>query len=116
MAYVGLVPSEHSSGSSRRRGHLTKTGNRLLRHVLGEAAHHARLQPTVSEALRQRQQGVPSEVVEISWRCQQRLHHKYRHLGGRIGRQRAISAIARELAGFVWAIGQAVQLAAVVAA
>jgi len=70
----------------------------------------------VSEALRQRQQGVPSEVVEISWRCQQRLHHKYRHLGGRIGRQRAISAIARELAGFVWAIGQAVQLAAVVAA
>jgi transposase len=109
MAYVGLVPSEHSSGGSRRRGHITKTGNRLLRHVLGEAAHHARLQPAVSEALRDRQQGVAKEVVEISWRCQQRLHHKYRHLGGRIGRQRAISAVARELAGFVWAIGQAVQ-------
>jgi hypothetical protein len=70
----------------------------------------------VSEALRQRQQGVPREVVEISWRCQQRLHHKYRHLGGRIGRQRAISTVARELAGFVWAIGQAVQPIAAVAA
>jgi Transposase IS116/IS110/IS902 family len=60
MAYVGLVPSEHSSGGSRRRGHLTKTGNRLLRHVLGETAHHARLQPAVSEGLRQRQCGVPN--------------------------------------------------------
>jgi transposase len=99
MAYVGLV----SSGGSCRRGHITKTGNRLLRHVLGESAHHARLQPAVSEALRQRQNGVPTEVLEISWRCQQRLHHKYRHLGDRIGRQRAISAVARELAGFVWA-------------
>ncbi|MFI5287015.1 MAG: IS110 family transposase [Candidatus Dormibacteria bacterium] len=116
MAYVGLVPSEHSSGGSRRRGHLTKTGNRLLRHVLGEAAHHARLQPAVGEALRQRQHGVPAEVIQISWRCQQRLHHKYRHLGGRIGRQRAISAVARELAGFVWAIGQAVPRAEVRAA
>jgi transposase len=108
MAYVGLVPSEHSSGGSRRRGHITKTGNRLLRHVLGEAAHHARLQPAVGEALRQRQDGVSKEVLEISWRCQQRLHHKHRHLGGRIGRQRTLSAVARELAGFVWAVGQAV--------
>jgi transposase len=116
MAYVGLVPSEHSSGGSRRRGHLTKTGNRLLRHVLGEAAHHARLQPAVSEALRQRQQGVSKEVLEISWRCQRRLHHKYRHLGGRIGRQRTLSAVARELAGFVWAIGQAVPAVQVPAA
>ena len=116
MAYVGLVPSEHSSGGSRRRGHITKTGNRLLRHVLGEAAHHARLQPAVGEALRQRQHGVPTEVIQISWRCQQRLHHKYRHLGGRIGRQRTLSAVARELAGFVWAIGQAVPRVEVLAA
>lgn len=112
MAYVGLVPSEHSSGASRRRGHITKTGNRLLRHVLGEAAHHARLQPNVSDALRRRQEGLPPEVVRISWRCQQRLHHKYRHLGGRIGRNRAITAVARELAGFVWAVGQATEAAA----
>jgi transposase len=116
MAYVGLVPSEHSSGGSRRRGHITKTGNRLLRHVLGESAHHARLQPAISEALRQRQQGVSPDVLEISWRCQKRLHHKYRHLGGRIGRQRTITAVARELAGFVWAIGQAVPQVEVAAA
>jgi transposase len=82
MAYVGLVPSEHSSGGSRRRGHITKTGNRLLRHVLGEAAHHARLQPALSKELRHRQQRVAPGAVEISWRCQQRLHHKYRRLGG----------------------------------
>ncbi|MGH7685522.1 MAG: IS110 family transposase [Candidatus Dormibacteria bacterium] len=110
MAYVGLVPSEHSSGGSVRRGRLTKTGNRLLRHVLGEAAHHARLQPAMNDGLRQRQQGVSEEVVAISWRCQQRLHHKYRHLGGRIGRNRALSAVARELAGFIWAIGQVTEV------
>lgn len=107
MSYVGLVPSEHSSGASRRRGHITKTGNGLLRHVLGEAAHHARLQPAIGAALRRRQEGLSPEVIQISWRCQQRLHHKYRHLGGRLGRQRAITAVARELAGFVWAVGQA---------
>jgi hypothetical protein len=67
----------------------------LLRHVLGEAAHHARLQPAVGEALQQRQHGVPAEAIQISRRFQQRLHHKYRHLGGRIGRQRAISPVAR---------------------
>jgi len=76
MTYVGLVSSEHSTGGSRRRGHITKTGNRLLRHVLGEAEHHARLQPAISEALRQRQHGVAPEVLEISWRCQLRLHHR----------------------------------------
>lgn len=112
MAYAGLVPSEHSSGGSRRRGHITKTGNRLLRYVLVESAHHARLQPSVSPALRLRQAGLSAEVVDISWRCQLRLHHKYRHLGGRLGRQKAITAVARELAGFVWAIGQAVEASA----
>lgn len=109
MAYAGLVPSEHSSGATRRRGHITKTGNRLVRHVLVEAAHHARLQPNVSPGLRQRQAGLPAAVVDISWRCQLRLHHKYRHLGGRLGRQRAVTAVARELAGFVWSIGQVVE-------
>ena len=109
MAYAGLVPSEHSSGASRRRGHITKTGNRLVRHVLVEAAHHARLQPSVSPALQQRQAGLAPEVVSISWRCQLRLHHKYRHLGGRLGRQKSVTAVARELAGFVWSIGQVVE-------
>ena len=109
MAYAGLVPGEHSSGATRRRGHITKTGNRLVRHVLVEAAHHARLQPNVAPGLRQRQAGLAAEVVDISWRCQLRLHHKYRHLGGRLGRQKAVTAVARELAGFVWSIGQVVE-------
>lgn len=112
MAYVGLVPSEYSSGASRRRRHITKTGNRLLRHVLGESAHHARLHPAVSDALRRRQLDQPAEVINLSWRCQQRLHHKYLRLGGRVGRNRALTAVARELAGFVWAIGQIPEVAA----
>lgn len=106
MAYVGVVPSEYSSGATRRRGHITKAGNRLLRHVLGEAAHHARLHPTVSVALRKRQAGLDHSIVALSWRCQTRLHHKYRHLGARLGRPRTLTAVARELAGFVWAMGQ----------
>jgi transposase len=60
MAYAGLVPSEHSSGASRHRGPITKTGNGPLRHVLGEAAHHARHAPAVQGALKQRQEGVPA--------------------------------------------------------
>jgi transposase len=112
MAFIGLVPSEYASGDRRMRGRITKTGNRLMRHVLGEAAHHARHQPRVSDVLRNRQLGVSPAVVEISWRCQQRLHHKYRHLGGRIGRNRAVIAVARELAGFIWAAGQVMERAA----
>lgn len=108
MAYAGLVPSEYSSGGTRHRGRITKTGNRLLRHVVVEAAHHARLQPAVSPTLRQRQEGLSGDVVSISWRCQQRPHHKYRHLSGRLGRPKAIAAVARELAGFVWSVGKAV--------
>ena len=65
MAYVGLVPSEHSSGASRHRGHITKTGNRLIRHVLGQAAHNARYRPNVSTSLRARQRGVSPAVVEL---------------------------------------------------
>lgn len=106
MAYTGLVPSEASSGPTHHRGRITKTGNSLLRHVLGEAAHHARHAPAVSAALRQRQATVPAQVVELSWRAQVRLHQRYRHLSGRIGTQKTIIAVARELAGFVWALGQ----------
>lgn len=106
MAYTGLVPSEASSGPSHRRGRITKTGNSLLRHVLGEAAHHARHAPAVSAGLRQRQTTVPAQVVELSWRAQVRLHQRYRHLSGRIGTQKTIIAVARELAGFVWALGR----------
>ena len=111
MAYVGLVPSEHSSGDARHRGHITKTGNRLMRHVLGQAAHNARFRPAVSTPLRARQRGVAPAVIELDRRAQARLHHRYRHLSGRIGTNKAIIAVARELAGFVWAAGQLVPAA-----
>jgi transposase len=111
MAYTGLVPSEHSSGEARHRGHITKTGNRLMRHVLGQAAHNARFRPGVSTSLRARQRAVPPAVVELDRRAQARLHQRYRHLGGRIGTNKAIIAVARELAGFVWATGQLVPAA-----
>ena len=107
MAYVGLVPSEWSSGS-RHRGRITKTGNRLIRHVLGQAAHNVRYRPNVSYGLRARQRNVPPAIVELDRRAQARLHHRYRSLVGRIGVNKAVIAVARELAGFVWAAGQLV--------
>lgn len=106
MAYTGLVPSEHSSGEAIQRGAITKTGNALLRHVLGEAAHHARHRPRVEGKLRERQAGVPPALIDLAWNAQQRLHLRYRHLSARLGRPRALTAVARELAGFVWALGQ----------
>jgi transposase len=105
MAYAGVVPSESSSGSKHHRGAITKTGNSLLRHALGEAAHHARHVPRVAGTLKVRQADLPPEIVELAWRAQVRLHMRYRQLGSRIGRQRALTAVARELAGFIWAAG-----------
>lgn len=110
MAYVGLVPSEHSSGPSHVRGHITRTGNRFLRHVLGEAAHHARRVPAMK-----RSQPAAPEIATLAWRAQQRLHFRYRTLAGRRGRQVALTAVARELAGFIWAAGRLVPEAAPVA-
>ncbi len=105
MAYVGLVPSESSSGGKQQRGPITKTGNSLLRHVLGEAAHHARHAPRVAGTLKQRQANLPREIVDLAWHAQLRLHARYRHLSLRIGSRKALTAIARELAGFIWAAG-----------
>lgn len=106
MAYAGTVPSESSSGAKQHRGPITKTGNSLLRHVFGEAAHHARHAPRVAGTLKQRQADLPPEIVELAWRAQLRLHTRYRHLSSRIGPHKALTAIARELAGFIWAAGQ----------
>jgi transposase len=106
MAYTGVVPSESSSGSQQHRGPITKTGNGLLRHVFGEAAHHARHPPRVGDTLKQRQVNVPRPIVDLAWRAQLRLHHRYRHLGARIGPHKATTAVARELAGFIWAVGR----------
>jgi transposase len=109
MAYAGIVPSESSSGGKQQRGAITKTGNSLLRHVLGEAAHHARHAPRVTSKLKQRQADLPAEIVELAWRAQVRLHFRYRHLSARIGALKALTAIARELAGFIWAAGHVLQ-------
>jgi len=104
MAFVGLVPSEHSSGSKRARGAITKTGNAHLRRVLVEAAWHYRHHPFVGHALRQRQQGADATVCARAWAAQQRLHRRYRTLAARgKPKQHIVTAVARELTGFVWA-------------
>ena len=107
MAYVGLVPSEHSSGDSQRRGRITKAGNRHVRHVLVQAAWHDRHAPKLTQALLKRQAGQPTAVTDVAWRAQERLHARYRRLAGRKGSQKAVIAIARELIGFVWALARA---------
>jgi len=105
MAYLGLVPTEDSSGEKRRLGSITKAGNRNARRSLVEAAWAYARRPQVSRALRQRQQGLSQEVREISWRAQVRLCGRYRKLSAR-GKQKhkIIVAIARELSAFMWAI------------
>ena len=104
MAFVGLVPSEHSSGTKRARGAITKTGNAHLRRVLVEAAWHYRHRPFVGAALRRRQRGAPATSVAQAWTAQQRLYRRYHRLAGR-GKVKPLvnTAVARELTGFVWA-------------
>jgi transposase len=104
MAFVGLVPSEHSSGTRQARGAITKTGNAHLRRVLVEAAWHYRHRPFVGAALRRRQRGAPAAIIAQAWTAQQRLHRRYHRLRAR-GKpnQHVITAVARELTGFVWA-------------
>ena len=104
MAFVGLVPSEHSSGTKQARGGITKTGNAHLRRVLVEAAWHYRHHPFLSRTLRRRQDGAPEEVIARAWQAQQRLSRRYRRLAARgKPKQHVVTAIARELTGFLWA-------------
>jgi transposase len=104
MAFVGLVPSEHSSGSKRAQGGITKTGNAHLRRVLVESAWHDRHHPFVSGMLRARQRGAPAAVIARAWAAQQRLHRRYQRLAARgKPKQHIVTAVARELTGFVWA-------------
>lgn len=107
MGYVGLVPSEQTSGQTRRRGPITKTGNAHVRRLLVESAWHYRRAPRLSKALRERSVGVAPGVCAIAWKAQARLHNRLRRLIGR-GKPptEAVTAVARELAGFVWAIGR----------
>ena len=104
MAFVGLVPSEASSGERQHRGAITKAGNGHARKLLIEAAWHARHKPAIPVALRKRREGQPPEVVAMADVAQQRLHRRYWHLVQR-GKPNTVAAtaVARELAGFVWA-------------
>jgi transposase len=105
MSFVGLVPSEQSSGERRRQGSITKVGNAHVRRLLVEAAWHARLRPKVGYELARRQRGQDPRVIERAWRAQQRLHRRWRRMAGRgKPQQKIVVACARELAGFVWAI------------
>jgi len=106
MAYGGIVASEDSSGERIRRGHITKTGNAHLRRVVVEAAWAYRHRPSIGATLRKRQEPVSEKVKEIAWKAQQRLHERYLKLTLR-GKNKGvvITAVARELLGFLWAIG-----------
>jgi len=107
MSYAGVVPSENSSGNGRWQGKITKAGNAHLRRIIIEAAWSYQHVPGVRKALRDRLEGMSAEVQRISWTAQTRLHKKMkrmRHQGKNAGT--IVVAVARELLGFVWAIGQ----------
>lgn len=104
MGYTGLVPAEYSSGQRTWRGHITKAGSGPVRTALIEAAWAYRYKPAIGVTLRRRQQDAGPETIARSWKAQRRLHGKYRAMTARgKAAPEAITAIARELAGFVWA-------------
>jgi transposase len=109
MSFLGLVPSEHSSGQTRRQGQITKSGSGHGRRLLVEAAWHYRRAPAKGQALGRRQAGQPAHVLAISWAAQQRLHRTWQRLDHQRGKRRTIVAVAvaRELAGFCWAVANA---------
>jgi transposase len=109
MAYLGLVPGEDSTGEKHRRGRITRTGNALVRRLLVETAWHYQHQPGVSRALRRRREGQPGRVIAIADKAQQRLCRRFRKMASVHKPPAKIAvAIARELAGFLWAALQPV--------
>jgi transposase len=104
MSFVGLVPTVSQSGEGpAHRGSLTKTGNRYVRWVLGQVAWHAQRKPQVGYRLKKRREGQPAWAIDIANRAQQRLHRRYWALVNRgVPPQRAVTAVARELIGFLW--------------
>jgi transposase len=110
MAYLGLVPSEHSSGSSVRRGGITKAGNALARRVLIEGAWTYRMSARVSRKIHDRLEPLPTAIRDLAWKAQVRLCARYRRLAA-AGKPRVVvtTAIAREMVGFIWAIARSAQ-------
>jgi transposase len=115
MAFLGLVPSERSTGDTRRQGGITKTGNSSARKALVEAAWTYRHSAGVGTTHQRRQQQLPQRVREIAWKAQSRLCARYRRLTAKGKRNTvAITAIAREIAAFLWAIAREVEPASVI--
>jgi transposase len=112
MAYLGLVPSEHSSGATRRQGGITKAGNGAARRMLIEAAWSYRFPARISRKQLLRQEGLAKPIRDTAWKAQERLCRRYRKLA-RAGKSPTVvtTAIARELTGFAWAIAKHVQTA-----
>jgi transposase len=110
MGYSGAVSSEHSSGERTRRGGITKTGNTHLRRIVVEAAWSYRHRPSIGATLKARQKTASQEVKDIAWKAQNRLHRRYVQLTakGKI-KQVVVTAVARELLGFIWAIAVEVE-------
>jgi len=113
MAYLGLIPSEFSSGEKQHKGSITKAGNGHARKALIEAAQSYRLPARKSRAILKRQEGVSKEIRDIAWKAQLRLCSRYQHLVMK-GKNSNVAktAVARELAGFVWAIARELPQAA----
>lgn len=106
MGYSGAVASEHSSGATTRRGAITKTGNAHLRRIIVEAAWAYQHRPAIGATLRTRQRGLSEEVKAIAWKAQHRLHDRYRRLLAKDKpKPQVVTAVGRELLGFIWAIG-----------
>jgi transposase len=109
MAYLGLVPSEHSSGPSKRRGGITKAGNPHARRLLAEAAWAYQGVPRIGRQMLYRQEALPQSICAIAWKAQLRLTSRFRRLVARgKAKPKVATAIARELTGFIWAIAQEV--------
>jgi transposase len=110
MSYVGLVPSENSTGTHRRQGSITKAGNSSARRAFVEAAWAYQHTPRVSWVIARRQSELPQPIIELAWKAQLRLCARFRKLAARgVNHNKIVVAIARELAGFVWAAGQQVR-------
>jgi transposase len=110
MGYLGMIPSEDSSGARRRQGAITKAGNSSARRAFIEAAWAYAHPARVSWVIARRQTGLPKAVTDLAWKAQLRLCSRFRRLAARgLNRNKIVVAIARELSGFVWAIGQSVK-------
>jgi transposase len=108
MGYLGLVPSEHSSGDRLSRGSITKTGNAHARRLLTEAAWNYRFKARIGYRAQRRQEGLPQAIREMAWKAQLRLSARFARLSARgVQINKVCVAVARELSGFIWAIARA---------